>query len=82
MPKTAEESVIDRSELERAIEQIRPSLQSHGGDIELIGVVGDEVTVRLTGACRGCPMAAITMKQGVERFLLQHVRGLKTVVAA
>jgi Fe-S cluster biogenesis protein NfuA len=57
------------------IDQIRPMLQSHGGDIELVGV--DEstgvVSVRLQGACQGCPGAAMTLKMGVERHLKEHV---------
>ncbi len=59
-----------RSQIEAALEKIRPSLQQDGGDIELVGVSEDGVvTVRLTGACGGCPMSQMTLRHGVERLL-------------
>jgi Fe-S cluster biogenesis protein NfuA len=65
------------------IDDIRPALQADGGDIELVKV--DEptglVSVRLQGACRGCPGAAMTLKMGVERLLKEKVQGVKGVVA-
>lgn len=65
------------------IERIRPMLQADGGDIELVGV--DEATgivsVRLQGACSGCPGAAMTLKMGVERHLREKVPAVKEVVA-
>jgi Fe-S cluster biogenesis protein NfuA len=65
------------------IDDIRPALQADGGDIELVTV--DEATgtisVRLQGACRGCPGAAMTLKMGVERLLKEKVAGVKGVVA-
>ncbi|MGC9454661.1 MAG: NifU family protein [Phycisphaerae bacterium] len=64
------------------IEEIRPYLQGDGGDIELVEV--DEstgvVSVRLQGACRGCPGAVMTLKMGVERHLRQRVPEVKEVV--
>ena len=66
-----------------AIEDVRPSLQADGGDIELVDVSEDGiVSVRLTGACNGCPMATMTLKQGVERYLKEQVPGVKEVVQA
>ncbi|MDH7599788.1 MAG: NifU family protein [Sedimentisphaerales bacterium] len=65
-----------------AIDQIRPYLQGHGGDIELVGVDPDNtVRVRLQGACSGCPGAVQTIKLGVERMLKQKVPQVKGVVA-
>ena len=57
------------------IDQIRPMLQADGGDIELVNAAEDTgvVSVRLQGACKGCPGAAMTLKMGVERHLKQHV---------
>jgi Fe-S cluster biogenesis protein NfuA len=52
-----------------AIENIRPDLQNDGGDIEFISMVGNQVTVRLVGACAGCPMSQMTLKNGVERYI-------------
>jgi len=64
------------------IEAVRPALQGHGGDVELIGVDEDKtVRVRLQGACRGCPGATMTMKMGIERILKEHVPEVKQVVA-
>lgn len=74
--KTFEEKVKD------TIEVIRPSLQAHGGDVELVGVDDDNtVKVRLQGACQGCPGAQMTMKDGIERILREKVPELKEVVA-
>ena len=67
--------------VEQALAKIRPLLQRDGGDIELIEVTDGTVKVRLTGACKGCPMSQMTLKQGVERLLLQEVPGLKQVEA-
>lgn len=67
--------------VEKALAKIRPLLQRDGGDIELIGVDDGIVKVRLTGACKGCPMSQMTLKQGVERLLLQEVPGLRQVQA-
>ena len=64
------------------IEEIRPLLQGDGGDIELVDT--DEATgivsVRLQGACRGCPSAQQTLKLGVERHLIEKVPTVKEVV--
>ena len=65
------------------IDQIRPMLESHGGDIELVCVAEDTgtVTVRLEGACKGCPSAAMTLKMGVERHLKEKIPQITEVVA-
>jgi Fe-S cluster biogenesis protein NfuA len=64
------------------IETIRASLQSHGGDVELVGIDEDNtVRVRLQGACQGCPGAAMTMKMGIERILKEKIPEVKEVVA-
>lgn len=64
------------------IEMLRPALQGHGGDVELVGVDEDNtVHVRLQGACQGCPGAAMTMKMGIERILREKVPEIKEVVA-
>jgi Fe-S cluster biogenesis protein NfuA len=57
-------------------------LQNDGGDIELVGVDEDNsVRVRLKGACKGCPGAAMTLKMGVERLLKERVPEVKEVIA-
>ena len=70
-----------REKIEKALEQIRPALQADGGDIELVNVENGVVQVRLTGACGGCPMSQMTMKQGVERVIREMVPGVERVEA-
>jgi Fe-S cluster biogenesis protein NfuA len=55
-------------------------LQNDGGDIEFVSLVGSNVTVRLKGACAGCPMSQMTLKSGVERYLRNFVDPKLTVV--
>ncbi len=74
--QTIEEKVKD------TLESVRESLQSHGGDVELVGIDEDNtVRVRLQGACQGCPGAAMTMKSGIEKILKDKVPEVKEVVA-
>ena len=69
-----------KEQVQDVIDQIRPNLQADGGDIELLDVSDDVVVkVRLQGACRGCPGAAMTLKMGVERLLRQKVPQIKAV---
>jgi Fe-S cluster biogenesis protein NfuA len=70
-----------REKVEAALAEIRPNLQADGGDIELLDVNDGTVTVRLTGACGGCPMAAMTLKDGVERIIKEHVPEIVEVIA-
>ena len=70
-----------REKVEAALAEIRPHLQADGGDIELLDVNDGTVTVRLTGACGGCPMAAMTLKQGVEAALKEAFPELEEVVS-
>lgn len=62
-----------KESVQAAIDQIRPMLQRDGGDVELVGVDEGVVTVRLQGACKGCPMSQMTLKNGIEKFLKQQV---------
>jgi Fe-S cluster biogenesis protein NfuA len=59
--------MIDK--VKAAIENIRPDLQTDGGDIEFVSMEGNDVTVRLVGSCAGCPMSQMTLKNGVERYV-------------
>ena len=70
-----------REKIEAALANIRPALQADGGDVELIGVDEGVVKVRLTGACGGCPMAKMTLRNGVERILKEKVPEVKEVIA-
>ena len=66
------------------VTDIAPALQADGGDIELVNI--DEatgvITVRLTGACKGCAHAQVTLKNGVERYLKDNIPEVTEVVAA
>lgn len=72
-----------RKKVEDALNEVRPSLQADGGDVELVSVTDNgRVTLKLTGACGGCPMSQMTLKMGIERVLKQRVPEVKEVVAA
>ncbi|RAK07135.1 Fe-S cluster biogenesis protein NfuA [Halanaerobium saccharolyticum] len=69
-----------KEEVEKYIDKIRPSLQADGGDVELVEVTEDGVVkVKLLGACSGCPMSTLTIKNGIERTLKQNVDGIQEV---
>jgi len=68
-------------DIKKALDKIRPALQADGGDVEYVSLEGDIVKVRLKGACSGCPMATITLKQGIEQFIKKQVPGISSVEA-
>lgn len=71
-----------KEKVEAAINKIRPMLQADGGNVELVGVSPDGVVqVRLKGACSGCPMSQMTLKNGIERIIKKEVPEVKTVEA-
>ena len=63
-----------KEKIEDALNKVRPALQADGGDVQFVDV-DDEgvVTVKLTGACGGCPMSQMTLKMGIEKVLKQNV---------
>ena len=64
-----------------ALENVRPSLQADGGDVEFVSFDGDgTVSVRLTGACGCCPMSQMTLKMGIENYLKKEVPEVTAVV--
>jgi Fe-S cluster biogenesis protein NfuA len=72
---------IVEDEVRRALEKIRPAVRLDGGDIELVGIADGIVTIRLFGACDGCPMSPVTLRAGVERIIREDVPGVRSVVA-
>ena len=71
-----------KEKVESALARVRPALQADGGDVELVEVTEDgTVKLKLTGACSGCPMSTMTLKQGIERVLKAEVPEIKEVVA-
>ena len=67
--------------VEEVLNKIRPVLVQDGGNVELVEVNDGTVKVRLTGACGGCPMAAMTLKNGIEKLLKQEIPEIKEVVS-
>lgn len=68
-----------KEKVQAAIDKIRPMLQADGGDVELVAVDGGLVKVRLKGACAGCPMSQMTLKNGIERVLKEQIPEVESV---
>jgi Fe-S cluster biogenesis protein NfuA/nitrite reductase/ring-hydroxylating ferredoxin subunit len=60
-----------RTRVEGALESVRPYMRSHGGGVELVGVAGDVVRIRLEGHCQGCPSSMVTLKLAVEKAIYE-----------
>jgi Fe-S cluster biogenesis protein NfuA len=76
------ESNFIKERVMKALERVRPYLQSDGGDIELIEIADDmSVKVKLTGACHGCPYSVQTLKAGVEQAIMKEVPEIKRVIS-
>jgi Fe-S cluster biogenesis protein NfuA len=74
--------MIDKEQVEKVLDLVRPSIQSDGGDVELIKVREDNVIeVRLKGACGTCPMATYTLKAGIERVMKEKIPEVKEVIS-
>ncbi|MDR0500806.1 MAG: NifU family protein [Coriobacteriales bacterium] len=74
---------ISKEKVQEVLDIIRPSLQADGGDVSLVDVGEDgTVTVELQGACKGCPMSQLTLANGVERTLKEHIPEVTKVVPA
>jgi len=71
-----------KEKVKEVLEQVKLSLGAHGGSVELVDVTEDgTVKVRLTGACCGCPMAQMTIKEGIEKSLKEQIPQVKKVEA-
>lgn len=60
-------------QVKQFIEEIRPMIQGHGGDVEFISMEGNTVNLKLHGACHACPHAMMTLKNGIESGLKDRV---------
>lgn len=75
--------MVNKDDVLAVLEMIRPSLLADGGDVTLVDIYDDgTVEVELTGACKGCPMSALTLANGIERILKERVDGVTKVVPA
>ena len=70
-----------RDKVQSVLDNIRPSLRADGGDVELVDVKDGIVSLKLKGACAGCPMSTMTLKNGIERMLKQELSDIKEVIA-
>ena len=66
-------------QVKEVLDKIRPSLQADGGDVELVDIVDGVVKVRLKGACAGCPMSQMTLKNGIEKLLKREIPAVVAV---
>jgi len=71
-----------QEKVQAVLDKVRPGLQADGGDVKLLEVKDGVVKVKLTGACAGCPMSQMTLKNGIERVLKREIPEVKEVVAA
>jgi len=68
-----------KEKIEEVLNKIRPMLQADGGDVEFVDIEDGVVKVRLKGACAGCPMSQMTLKNGVERLLKEQIPEVESV---
>ena len=71
-----------KEKVQAVLNKIRPMLQADGGDVELVDVEDGVVKVRLQGACAGCPMSQMTLKNGIEKLLKNDIPEVKSVISA
>ena len=74
--------MLQEEQVNQVLEQLRANLQAHGGNVELVAISEDGVvSVRLQGACKGCPMAQQTIKMGIEAALKEQLPEVQSVEA-
>ncbi len=71
-----------KEKVEKVLDEIRPMLIRDGGNVELVSIDDGVVKVRLQGACAGCPMSQMTLRNGIERVLKEKVPEVKAVEPA
>src|ERR687894_1093945 len=65
----------------QALEEVRPYLRSHGGNVELLGIEGGVARLRLEGGCDGCPSSTVTLKLAIEEAVLKAAPDLERIEA-
>ena len=71
----------ERTQIEEALDEVRPYIESHGGALELIDVEGGVVYVRMSGACEGCAASSMTLRRGIETKLRELIPWFEEIVA-
>lgn len=74
--------VVMKEKVEKVLDEIRPMLMRDGGNVELVSIDGGVVKVRLQGACAGCPMSQMTLRNGIEKVLKDKIPEVTAVVPA
>jgi Fe-S cluster biogenesis protein NfuA len=82
LPRQTKREKTMKEKVEKVLNEIRPMLQRDGGDVELVSVADGIVKVRLQGACAGCPMSQMTLRNGIEKVLKEKVPEVKAVEPA
>jgi len=72
---------MQEEKVKKLLDSIRPGIQMDGGDVEFVEIKDNIVYVRLVGACGGCPMAQLTLKEGIERYIRNQMPEIKAVEA-
>ena len=72
---------MTEEKVKEVLEKVRPYLVRDGGNVEFVGITDGTVKVKLVGACAGCPMSKMTLKNGIEKILKQEIPEIKEVVA-
>ena len=80
LPQVSEDATLEDKINYILYSEINPGLASHGGEVSLIEVFDDEIAIlQFGGGCQGCGMVDLTLKEGVEKTLLEQIEGLKSV---
>ncbi|MCL2173534.1 MAG: NifU family protein [Nitrososphaerota archaeon] len=75
------DELVIKKRVQAALDDIRPQIQGDGGDVELVAIEENVVKVRLVGHCVGCPMAQLTLKNGIEAHIKACVPEIQRVDA-
>ena len=79
MTNNSEDQLILR--VESVLDSLRPFLRSDGGDVELVGIKDNQVSIKLLGACSSCEMSHFTMKAGIEEGIKKSIPEIQSVIA-
>ena len=80
LPQVSDDATLEDKINYILYSEINPGLASHGGEVSLIEVLDDEIAIlQFGGGCQGCGMVDLTLKEGVEKTLLEQIEGLKSV---
>lgn len=77
--RSVDAATVDR--VRHMIEELRPYIRMHDGDLDLVGIRDGRVEIRMAGACVACPSLPATLKDGIERILVGEVPGIRGVTA-